>query len=102
MSLSLLYWLKMLGIFLAVLLTLALMTLVTCRRPRKRGDIEVRVASLYNRVHYNAPPQIAQDCPTPVFEPEAPPGYDALMETELRELPSYLEAVCHREPVSSV
>ena len=40
-SLSLLYWLKMLGIFLAVLLTLALMTLVTCRRPRKRADIEV-------------------------------------------------------------
>ena len=55
-SLSLLYWLKMLGIFLAVLLTLALMTLVTCRRPRKRGDIEVRVLSLYNNVHYNAPP----------------------------------------------
>ena len=50
-SLSLLYWLKMLGIFLAVLLTLALMTLVTCRRPRKRGDIEVRVMSaLYNLV----------------------------------------------------
>merc|ERR1712032_1705215 len=44
-SLSLLYWLKMLGIFLAVLLTL---------------------------------------------------------ETELRELPSYLEAVCPRGPVSSV
>lgn len=84
-SLSLLYWLKMLGIFLAVLLTLALMTLVTCRRPRKRGDIE-----------------IAQDCPTPVFEPEAPPGYEVLMETELRELPSYLEAVCPRGPVSSV
>ena len=46
--------------------------------------------------------QVGPDCPTPVFEPEEPPGYDALMETELRELPSYLEAVCHREPVSSV
>merc|ERR1712032_1482250 len=67
-SLSLLYWLKMLGIFLAVLLTLALMT---------------------------------QDCPTPVFEQEAPPGYDTLMETELRELPSCLEAVGPRGPVSS-
>ena len=100
-SLSLLYWLKMLGIFLAVLLTLALMTLVTCRRPRKRGDIEVRMVSFYICVHYNAP-QVAQDCPTPVFEPEAPPGYDALMETELRELPSYLEAVSLRGPVSSV
>ena len=59
------------------------------------------MVSFYICVHYNAP-QVAQDSPTPVFEPEAPPGYDALMETELRELPSYLEAVCHREPVSSV
>ena len=103
-SLSLLYWLKMLGIFLAVLLTLALMTLVTCRRPRKRGDIEVRVMSaLYDLLFtMNSPSQVAQECPTPVFEPEAPPGYDALMETELRELPSYLEAVCHKETVSSV
>ena len=43
MSLSLLYWLKMLGIFLAVLLALALITLLTCRRPSKRGDTEVSV-----------------------------------------------------------
>ena len=42
--------------------------------------------------------QVGPDRLRPVFEPEEPPGYDALMETELRELPSHLglEAVCHR------
>ena len=106
MSLSLLYWLKMLGIFLAVLLTLALMTLVTCRRPRKRADIEVSKTVSQTSSNLNLFVesqgvvcfQVGPDCPTPVFEPEEPPGYDALMETELRELPSYLEAVCGQEP----
>ncbi len=66
------------------------------------------VLTVQNMQDYTILCQVAQDCPTPVFEPEEPPGYDALMETELRELPSYLEAemrelpsyleaVCHRE-----
>ena len=98
----------MLGIFLAVLLTLALMTLVTCRRPRKRADIEVSKPVPQTSSNLNlfvesqrvvcSQSQVGPDCPTPVFEPEEPPGYDALMETELRELPSYLEAVCGQEP----
>ena len=36
---SFLYWLQMLGIFLGSLLALAIITLITCRRPNKRVQV---------------------------------------------------------------
>ena len=37
---SILYWFQMLGIFLGSLLALAIMTLITCRRPHKRVQVK--------------------------------------------------------------
>ena len=38
---SILYWLQMLGIFLGSLLALAIITLITCRRPNKRVQVDI-------------------------------------------------------------
>ena len=38
---SILYWFQMLGIFLGSLLALAVMTLITCRRPHKRVQVNI-------------------------------------------------------------
>jgi len=73
---TILDWLQMLGIFLASLAVLAIITLITCRRPRKPVQ---RIAE-----------SLSQD---PIYILENPPDYNCIMEFDMKELPSYSEAM---------
>merc|ERR1712189_151320 len=73
---TILDWLQMLGIFLASLAVLAIITLITCRRPRKPVQ---RIAE-----------SLSQD---PIYILENPPDYNCIMEFDMKELPSYNEAM---------
>jgi len=73
---SFLYWLQMFGIFMGSLVALAIITLITCRRPHKTVQIiEEPVA------------------PDPVYIIEEPPNYEDIMELEMEDLPSYTDVV---------
>jgi len=73
-------WLKMFGIFLAALAALVVITLLTCKRPKSSQE--------------NCQGEVLRFCqPVYVVESEAPPCYQAIMEGEERDLPSYQEAV---------
>merc|ERR1712029_162501 len=73
---SILYWFQMLGIFLGSLLALAVMTLITCRRPHKRVQIiEETIA------------------PESMYIMEEPPNYEEVMQIEMEDLPSYTDVI---------
>jgi len=73
---TILDWLQMLGIFLASLAILAIITLITCRRPRKPVQ---RIAESLSQDH--------------IYILENPPDYNCIMEFDMKELPSYSEAI---------
>ena len=65
-------WLKAFGIFVALLGSLVLLTLLTCKRPKQATEVERS---------------------EPVYVVEAPPCYQTVIEDEEKYLPSYREAV---------
>ena len=65
-------WLKAFGIFLGLLGSLVILTLLTCRRPKQSVEVERS---------------------EPVYVVEAPPCYQTIIEDEEKYLPSYREAV---------
>ena len=66
-------WLKAFGVFIGLLGSLVLLTLLTCRRPKQSVEVE-RIEE-------------------PVYVVEAPPCYQSIIEAEAKYLPSYREAV---------
>ena len=66
-------WLKAFGIFLGLLGTLVILTLLTCRRPKHSLELERRRE--------------------PIYVVEAPPCYQTIIEDEEKYLPSYREAL---------
>ena len=68
-----LVWLKAFGVFLGLLGSLVLLTLLTCRRPKQSVEVE--------------------GIEEPVYVVEEPPCYQTIIEAEAKYLPSYREAV---------
>merc|ERR1712098_405727 len=82
-SSTLLDWLQMLGIFLASLAALALITFITCRRSKKHGQV--------------FSDSLSQDSK---YILENPPDYNFILEDDMKDLPSYLEAIQNQNHIA--
>ena len=71
-------WLKAFGVFVGLLGSLVLLTLLTCRRPKQEVELERSQPVYMVEVE---------------VEVEAPPCYQTIIEDEEKCLPSYREAV---------
>ena len=72
-------WLKAFGIFLGLLASLVILTLLTCRRPKQSPEVERR--------------ERRETVYVVEVEVEAPPCYQTIIEDEEKYLPSYREAL---------
>ena len=81
------------------LAALVVITLLTCKRPKSSQEVGEGGTGDWGRMmisaHFqNCQGEVLRFCqPVYVVESEAPPCYQAIMEGEERDLPSYQEAV---------